>query len=82
MNHDLILGSRAIGKRDIHRIAAPLGRRIECLSGSLWVTQDGDRRDIVLAPGQSFVFDRSEGVLVNALDDSRYLLLDRVRPSY
>jgi hypothetical protein len=82
MNNDLILGSKQIGKGSIRRIGSPLGRRIECLSGSLWVTQDGDRRDIVLAPGQSFVFDRSEGVLVSALGDSRYLLLDGATPRH
>jgi ferric-dicitrate binding protein FerR (iron transport regulator) len=29
--------------------------RIECLRGSVWITQTGERRDIVLTAGQSHV---------------------------
>ncbi|HEX2540077.1 MAG TPA: DUF2917 domain-containing protein [Caldimonas sp.] len=76
MNNDLLLGVSNLGKGKIRRVARPLGRRVECVSGVLWVTQDGDRRDIILEPGDAFDFDRSEGVLISALQDSRYLLLD------
>ena len=53
MNHDLNLDARTLDKGRIRRIheTRPFGHRIECLSGSLWITQDGDSRDIVLAPG-------------------------------
>jgi hypothetical protein len=79
MNNDLLLGATAIDKGRIRRVAAPLGRRVECVSGVLWVTQDGDRRDIILEPGDAFDFDRAEGVLISALQDSRYLLLEADR---
>jgi len=74
MNNDLVLGARVLGRNGIRRIPAALGRRVECLAGSLWITQKGDRRDIVLEPGQAFEFDHTEG-FVGALADSRYLLL-------
>jgi hypothetical protein len=40
-----------------------VGHAIRCLSGTLWVTQEGDGRDYVLAPGDEFVIE-STGVIV------------------
>jgi hypothetical protein len=78
MNNELNLDARTLGKGRIRRIheARPYAHRIECLSGALWITQDGDSRDIVLAPGDSFSFDRVGDALISALDDSRFLLLE------
>ena len=76
MNNDFLTGASSMTKGHVRRVAEPLGRRVECLSGVIWVTQDGDLRDIILEPGDGFDFDRSEGVLISALKDSRYLLLD------
>jgi hypothetical protein len=75
MNHDLILGARPLEKGRIRRVPAALGRRVECLGGSLWITQDGDARDIVLASGEGFEFDRTGDALISALADTSYLLL-------
>jgi len=41
--------------------------RLTCLRGSAWITVDGEQRDIVLEPGESFVVDSSRPVLVQAL---------------
>ena len=76
MINDLQLGARALVKGAIRRVHTPHGRRVECLSGVLWVTQDGDRRDVVLEPGESFDFDREGDALLSAFADSRYLLLE------
>jgi Protein of unknown function (DUF2917) len=76
MNNDLISGTRVLGKGRIRHVHAWQGRRVELLSGSLWITQDGDRRDIVLKAGEAFDFDRRGDALLSAFDDSRYLLLD------
>lgn len=76
MNNELKLDTLDKGRiRRIHETRS-FGHRIECLSGSLWITQDGDHRDIVLAPGDSFSFDRVGDALISALDDSRFLLLE------
>ena len=77
MNNDLINGARMLGKGRVRHVHAQNGRRVECLSGSLWITQDGDRRDIVLSAGEAFDFDRRGDALLSAFDDSRYLVLDR-----
>lgn len=53
--------------------------RISCRSGGLWITQDNDLRDIVLAPGDSFIFDAGDPVLVSALVDSSFDLMPAYR---
>jgi hypothetical protein len=35
------------------RIEASFGAHISCRSGVLWVTQEGDLRDLIVAPGES-----------------------------
>jgi hypothetical protein len=80
MDNDLMFDSKVLGKGRIRRVHYPLGQRVECVTGALWVTQDGDPRDIVLAPGDSFDFDHRGDALISALDDSRFLLLESCRP--
>ena len=80
MNQDLINGAHSLGKGRVRHVHAQTGRRVECLSGSLWITQDGDRRDIVLRAGEAFDFDRRGDALLSAFADSRYLLLDGCPP--
>jgi hypothetical protein len=41
--------------------------RLASAGGTLWVTMDNDRRDIVLEPGDSFDVDGGEPVLICAL---------------
>ena len=76
MNQDLINGSRNLDKGRIRHVHGDKGRRVECLTGTLWITQDGDRRDIILKAGEGFDFDRRGDALLSAFDDSRYLLLE------
>jgi quercetin dioxygenase-like cupin family protein len=46
------------------------GAAITCLAGRLWITQEGDRRDFVLAPGESFRVRRGGVTLVGAVEPS------------
>ena len=43
---------------------------IHVWQGSLWITQEGDRRDIVLAAGESFRLDRNGVRLARAWGDT------------
>jgi hypothetical protein len=45
-----------------------IGHGIVCDSGTMWVTQDGDARDIILRAGESFTLDRNGTALVQAFE--------------
>lgn len=46
------------------------GARIVCRSGCLWITLDGDLRDFVLEPGESFTTTEHRRALIYALKPS------------
>jgi hypothetical protein len=52
------------------------GTRIECLSGSLWITQEDEGRDIVLAPGEAFTLGRNGKTVVHAFKPSLALVIE------
>lgn len=60
-----------LAARSIVAVTQPLGKRIECLEGCLWVTQDNDVRDLVLDAGQAVTIDREQRVLIQALEPAR-----------
>ncbi len=71
--------SQRITKNQILKITQPLGVTIKCLEGSVWVTQDGDLRDVVLDAGQAFVVDRNQRTLLQGLTDARVRLIEPIR---
>jgi len=75
---DLHSTALQLTKGAIHRLPSGLGQRIESLSGTLWVTIDHDRRDILVKPGQGFDIDRDGTTLISALDDARFVVLEPV----
>ena len=76
MNQDLLNGARDLAKGKIRHLHAERGRRVEVVTGAIWITQDGDLRDIVLESGDAFDFDRDGDALLSAFADSRYLVLE------
>ncbi len=66
--------ARTIERGSILRIPRPKGVHIECLAGALWVTQDNDPRDIMLAPGEDCLLSGRARVLVQALEHSQLRL--------
>lgn len=64
-----------LARHQPQRIDAPHGVLVHCLHGTLWVTQDGDPRDIVLGPGEEHRLEHDAVTYVSALEDARYLLL-------
>lgn len=65
---------RALQKDAVWMLPHPRGVRIECLSGELWITQDWQRRDVFLAPGQSHAIDSAHRLLVQALQTAQFQL--------
>lgn len=61
-----------LDKRRIYRLARPLGCRIECIAGVLWITHDRDCKDVFLEAGQQHVSDRRTPMLVQALEASHF----------
>lgn len=54
--------------REAHRV------KVICQKGTLWITQDDDRRDIILERGQSFTMNRKSPALVSAMVPSLLVL--------
>jgi len=50
------------------RMRDAVGQRISVLQGHVWITQDHDPRDVVLAAGEDFVIERPGLALVTPLD--------------
>ncbi|WP_088278351.1 DUF2917 domain-containing protein [Ideonella sp. A 288] len=63
-------------KDAVRRLRGERGRGIAVFRGQVWLTQDGDLRDIVLDAGESFDFDRPGHVVVQALGDASLLLYE------
>lgn len=40
---------------------------VRCASGSLWITHDGDPKDVILAPEESYRAERDEAMQIFAL---------------
>jgi len=49
------------------RLASACDTRVDCVDGVAWITIDGDRRDIVLSRGESFVVDSAAPIIVHAI---------------
>jgi hypothetical protein len=75
MDTDLFRAASELAKGSLFRIHDGRGRRVECLSGCLWLTQEADPRDVVLEAGDGFTIDRDGETYLSALGDSRFLIL-------
>ena len=51
-------------------LADARGSSIHCRHGRVWITQNGDPRDIVLVAGERFTLDRDSPAIVTAIRDS------------
>ncbi len=75
MNHDLNLSSTFLARGTLQRIDDGQGTWVQCLSGTLWLTQQDDARDIVLEAGDEARIERAGTSIVSALSDVRFVLL-------
>lgn len=68
MNLELNQDGLCLKRNQIVKVRGGLGHTIACDSGTLWLTQEGDMRDIILHAGDSFTLDHSGPALVQALE--------------
>lgn len=60
--------SVGLSRREVRRFIGHPGQRIASHRGRVWITQDGDPRDVVIDAGESLALDRDGPVYVQALD--------------
>jgi DUF2917 family protein len=62
--------------REVLRVYDPLGARVECVRGGLWITQDRDFEDHFLAANDALTLDRSGLALIHAQQPSELVLIE------
>jgi hypothetical protein len=60
-----------LANREVLDLDDAMGVRIDALMGAVWVTQERDRRDLVLNAGESCTIERPGRTVVQALASSR-----------
>jgi hypothetical protein len=75
MNTDLNLSSTRLQRGELQRINDGEGKRVLNLQGTLWLTQQGDARDVVLEAGDMARIEHDGLSIVSALSDARFVLL-------
>jgi hypothetical protein len=56
--------------RSVHCVEDGKGLGITAVSGTVWITQACDRRDVILTQGQAFILERQGRTVVYALKDA------------
>ena len=76
MNHELRHPLTDLTAGSVLHVLDGQGRAIVVFEGQVWITQENDPRDIVLAAGESFGIDRPGLTLVQAFRDSKLMLVE------
>ena len=58
------------------RVYDPLGARVECVRGALWITQDRDLEDHFLAANDALTLNRRGLALIHAQQESELVLFE------
>ena len=66
--------TRRLVRGTTHTVRDPASCGVECVQGVLWITHDGDPKDIVLTAGQVYRAQRPSCMLVSALEDAELVL--------
>jgi hypothetical protein len=65
--------------REVLRVYDPLGARVECVRGGLWITQDQDLEDHFLSGNDALILDRRGLALIHAQEPSDVVLVEPAR---
>jgi len=66
--------------REVLRVYDPLGARVECVRGGLWITQDQDLEDHFLWANDALTLDRRGLTLIHAQEPSDVVLVEPAPP--
>jgi hypothetical protein len=72
----------SLAHHEIHAVTSFQGGSIECTEGCVWLTHDGDCRDVLLEAGQSHLADRGSRLVIYAMASSAVRLLPRAALSH
>lgn len=67
-------------RREMLMLADARGQTLECRSGELWLTEDG-QGDQIVRPGESYVVSGNGCLVVSACRDARFVLGGRGDPA-
>lgn len=81
MNVRLTHSRLSLSPRQSLRLADAAGVQVVARSGTLWVTQDHDRRDVILRAGESFTLDGKGHAIVQAFEASCVSLKGPLEPA-
>lgn len=65
-------GIHSLQRGEMWTLSQPAGSRLECLGGTVWITHDGDCKDLVLEAGQTYLVDRSTRMIAYALKPAQF----------
>jgi hypothetical protein len=74
MHTDLKLAATHLKRGQLQRLPDAQGSVVLCLSGTLWLTQQGDARDIVLEAGDEARVEHAGLSILSALRDASFVL--------
>jgi hypothetical protein len=80
MNIDISRSTLHLARDGLISLRDACGTRIFCQSGSLWVTQEGEIKDVVLLPGDSLALGNRGLAVITALEASVALLAQDPAP--
>lgn len=73
--NEIAQAARTLSKDALMRIRKGRGQVVTVIEGLVWITQDAHPRDTFLADGESLQLDGSRMTVVQALQDTRLIVL-------
>ncbi len=71
MNIDISGSTLSLQRDAMITLREAIGVQVECLDGSLWITQEGEAQDTVLSSGEDFLVNHTGLTLILALRPSQ-----------
>ncbi len=81
MSIELTRGRLTLRKQGVALLKHSRGAGVAVRQGTAWLTIDGERRDVVLEPGESFVISSDADVVISAIAGPVEIALTAVAPT-